>query len=188
MSRCAIRSWNFQNGRRCHGNWKKGGKMKVLRIGSNFTGRLPNMCRIGFWSPRLENGRRCHGNGKKAGKFKVLRIEWNFTGRSFRMWISHIQTWILIWEFVWETSCVCIQTQLILVIILLLFPPKFCPPVFSETTGPILTKLHRKMDPHAKKCNQVLEFSKWHRLPWKRKKGGKIESAQNWMKIYRKVV
>ena len=36
----------FQNGRRCHGNSKKAGKLKVLRIGQNFTGRMSRMYRI----------------------------------------------------------------------------------------------------------------------------------------------
>jgi len=42
-----------------------------------------------------------------------------------------------------------------------------CPTKFSETDDPIFTKLHRKVDPHLKRCTQVLEFSKWPPLPWK---------------------
>jgi hypothetical protein len=32
---------------------------------------------------------------------------------------------------------------------------------------PIFTKLHRKVDPHLKRCHQILEFWKWPPLPWK---------------------
>jgi hypothetical protein len=46
-------------------------------------------------------------------------------------------------------------------------PKPNSPTKFSETDDPIFTKLHRKVDPHLKKCNQVLEFSKWPSLPWK---------------------
>jgi hypothetical protein len=31
----------------------------------------------------------------------------------------------------------------------------------------IFTELYRKVDPHLKRCHQVLEFSKWPPLPWK---------------------
>jgi hypothetical protein len=65
------------------------------------------------------------------------------------------------------------QTSLLLLLLLLLliflffFSPWTCPTKFSEIDDPIFTKLHRKVDPHLKKCNQVLEFSKWPSLPWK---------------------
>jgi hypothetical protein len=41
------------------------------------------------------------------------------------------------------------------------------PTKFSETDDLIFTKLHRKVDPHLKRCIQVLEFSKWPPLPYK---------------------
>ena len=41
------------------------------------------------------------------------------------------------------------------------FSPWTCPTKFSETDDPIFTKLHKKVDPHLKRCTQVLEFSKW---------------------------
>ena len=68
--------------------------------------------------------------------------------------------------------CVCIQTQsllcnLVIIILPLLLLARFCPTKFSETDDPIFTKLHRKVDPHIKRCIQVLEFSKWPPLPWK---------------------
>ena len=50
---------------------------------------------------------------------------------------------------------------LLLLLFLLFFSPRFCPTKFSETDDPIFTKLHRKVDPHLKRCIQVLEFSKW---------------------------
>ena len=50
---------------------------------------------------------------------------------------------------------------------LLFFSPWTCPTKFLETDDPIFTKLHRKVDPHLKRCHQVLEFSKWSPLPWK---------------------
>jgi hypothetical protein len=50
---------------------------------------------------------------------------------------------------------------LLLLLFLLFFSPRFCPTKFSETDDPIFTKLHRKVDPHRKRCIQVLEFSKW---------------------------
>jgi hypothetical protein len=63
------------------------------------------------------------------------------------------------------------QTSLLLLLLLLLFlfffSPWTCPTKFSETDDPIFTKLHRKVDPHLKKCHHVLEFSKWPPLPWK---------------------
>ena len=37
----------------------------------------------------------------------------------------------------------------------------------SQTDDPIFTKLHRKVDPHLKRCHQILEFWKWPPLPWK---------------------
>ena len=93
MPRCAIWSWNFQNGRRCHGNQKKQKwreKLKVLQIGWNFTERLYMKCRRNFEFKNFQNGGRCHGNGdkrreirKRAGKLKVLQIEWNFTERLY---------------------------------------------------------------------------------------------------------
>jgi hypothetical protein len=46
-------------------------------------------------------------------------------------------------------------------------PKPICPIKFSETDDPTFTKLHRKVDPHLKRCIQVLEFSKWLPLPWK---------------------
>jgi hypothetical protein len=41
------------------------------------------------------------------------------------------------------------------------FSVSACPTKFSETDDPIFTKLPRKVDPHLKRCIQVLEFSKW---------------------------
>jgi hypothetical protein len=50
----------------------------------------------------------------------------------------------------------------------LIYMPSFVEiPKFSETDDLIFTKLHRKVDPHLKRCTQVLEFSKWPLLPWK---------------------
>jgi len=60
--------------------------------------------------------------------------------------------------------CVCIQTQSNQVIIIIIIPlllSRFYPTKFSETDDPILTKLHRKVDPHLKRCIEVLVFSKW---------------------------
>jgi hypothetical protein len=37
---------------------------------------------------------------------------------------------------------------------------RFYPTKFSETNDLIFTKLHRKVDPHFRRCSQVLEFSK----------------------------
>ena len=38
-----------------------------------------------------------------------------------------------------------------------------CPTKFTETDDPIFTKLHRKVDPHLKRCTQVLEFQNGRR-------------------------
>ena len=49
MSRCADYFWNFQNGRRCHGNHKKKHeKFKVLGIGWNFPEILSDTCTHNF--------------------------------------------------------------------------------------------------------------------------------------------
>ena len=48
-----------------------------------------------------------------------------------------------------------------------LFDMKFNQLVYSEADDPIFTELYRKVDPHLKRCHQVLEFSKWPPLPWK---------------------
>ena len=56
---------------------------------------------------------------------------------------------------------------LLLLLFLFFFSPWTCSTKFSETDAPIFTKLHRKVDPHLKRCNQVLEFSKWPPLSWK---------------------
>jgi len=57
--------------------------------------------------------------------------------------------------------------RFLLLLFFLFFSPWTCPTKFSETDDPIFTKLHRKVDPHIKRCIQVLEFSKWPPLPWK---------------------
>jgi hypothetical protein len=49
---------------------------------------------------------------------------------------------------------------LLLLFFLFFFSEWTCPTKFSETDDPIFTKLHRKVDPHLKRCIQVLEFSK----------------------------
>jgi hypothetical protein len=41
---------------------------------------------------------------------------------------------------------------LLLLLLFLFFSPRFCPTKFSETDDPIFTKLHRKVDPHLKRC------------------------------------
>jgi hypothetical protein len=56
---------------------------------------------------------------------------------------------------------------LLLLLFLFFFSPWTCPTKFSETGDTIFTKLHRKMDPHLKRCHLVLEFSKWPPLSWK---------------------
>ena len=56
---------------------------------------------------------------------------------------------------------------LLLLLFLFFFSLWACPTKFSETDDPIFTKLHRKLDPHLKRCIQVLEFSKWPPLTWK---------------------
>ena len=56
---------------------------------------------------------------------------------------------------------------LLLLLFLFFFYPWTCPTKFPETDDPIFTKLHRKVDPHLKRCTQVMEFSKWPPLPWK---------------------
>jgi hypothetical protein len=58
------------------------------------------------------------------------------------------------------------QTLLLLLLFFLFFSLRFYPTKFSETDDLIFTKLHRKVDPHFKRCIQVLEFSKWPPLPW----------------------
>ena len=62
--------------------------------------------------------------------------------------------------------------RFLLLLLLLLFLFFFfslwaCPTKFSVTDDPIFTKLHRKVDPHIRRCIQVMEFSKWPPLPWK---------------------
>jgi hypothetical protein len=47
------------------------------------------------------------------------------------------------------------------------------PTKFSETDDPIFTKLHRKVEPHLKRCILVLEFSKWP----------PIQKLKKWLKI-----
>jgi hypothetical protein len=55
---------------------------------------------------------------------------------------------------------------------------RFCPTKFSETDEPIFTKLHRKVDPHLKRCIQVLEFSKW--LPFQNGRHSKMATISKW--------
>ena len=53
------------------------------------------------------------------------------------------------------------QTSLLLSFFLFFFSPWTCSTKFSETDDPIFAKLHRKVEPHLKRCILVLEFSKW---------------------------
>ena len=77
-----------------------------------------------------------------------------------------------------ETYCFCTVSYyyyyyylllllLLLLLFLFFFSPWTCSIKFSETDDLILTKLHKKVDPHLKRSHQVLEFSKWPPLPWK---------------------
>ena len=52
-------------------------------------------------------------------------------------------------------------------------PNPIFPTNFSETDDPMFTKLQRKVDLHLRRCIQVLEFSKWPPLPWKRERMSK---------------
>jgi hypothetical protein len=58
------------------------------------------------------------------------------------------------------------QTSLLL-FFLFFFSPWTCSTKFSEADDLIFTNLQIKVDPHLKRCTQVLECSKWPPLPWK---------------------
>jgi hypothetical protein len=69
----------------------------------------------------------------------------------------------------WGDVRYCFEMAILVIIIIIILPllVAICPTEFSETDDPIFTKLHRKVDPHLKRCIQVLEFSKWPPFPWK---------------------
>ena len=84
MSRCAVYFWNFQNGRRCHGDHKKHEKCKVLGIGWNLIEMLYGMCINGFEALKFQNACRCHGNRKNTQfNTKVKNNLWRL--RNFKM-------------------------------------------------------------------------------------------------------
>ena len=110
------------------------------------------LCRP-FW---IQNGRQGYKNPPIWAKFgfQIDFVLANWYPSSF------LELGAILWSF---------RSYHILLLLFFLpfFSPRFCPTKFSETDDPIFTELHRKVDPHLKRCTQVLEFSKWPPMPWK---------------------
>jgi hypothetical protein len=94
ISRGAIRSWNFQNGRRCHGNREHMSKSLtslISKLPKGFPQDLPYiLSRFGriFWPKKSQANGRHYQNGRRQNRqnFNILWFQWKFISRVILKW------------------------------------------------------------------------------------------------------